>query len=415
MSDDEKEIKNGLIINGKKITSISGPTSFYYLRPSKQVYEDGNKEYFPLVILLGDYHFYNKNQCDPCVCGYEYVSDKPCCYRLDDNLFISKLNRLGEKYAVDFYSETFFGGTMEGFKGGMMKEFTTGALLRCYKKDKRLCPWKNIRWQAGDLRFAGYDIRKIEYPSQKYMENSYIESQIFYLLLLLQQQDFNRFNSFIAKSYFRDVIYFRNFLMSLFSKDKNEFNINKFSKLFFSFMDKDNSAIYKQIKKQTFRNFNEIGEWEDFYVRSLKFYINFMKDYMIYKREEDNINYMRFYIYHIPEYVSKKTEIPDIKLFKKMIKDYSHIVSSSFLDIYVISRMFKQPENGKRSEISFCYLGDGHVINIRNLLLSTGAYELVVSKDRKMVGIEDDDNEKVNRCIDLSDIYINLNEELDRY
>jgi hypothetical protein len=78
--EDEKEIRNGLIMNGKKITSISGPVSFYYLRPTKQVYDDGNKEYddcnkeyFPLIVLFGDTHRSDNNYCNPCECTHHRV------------------------------------------------------------------------------------------------------------------------------------------------------------------------------------------------------------------------------------------------------------------------------------------------------------------------------------------------------
>jgi hypothetical protein len=89
------------------------------------------------------------------------------------------------------------------------------------------------------------------------------------------------------------------------------------------------------------------------------------------------------------------------------------IVTSSFLDIYVISRIFKQPENGKRSEISFCYFGFSHVKNIMNLLLSTGAYEAVVSKNESYIENNSEYNtDKINRCIDFNDIYVNLDSDL---
>ncbi len=418
MAEDEKEMKNGFIINNKKITYISGPVGFFYLRPTKQVYDDGNKEYFPLVVLFGDSHNSEKNYCNPCECNDDI---KPCCYRLDESDFIRNINNLGTKYTTDLYTETSFWGTEYGFDGGMMKTFTSGRLLRCYKPKKILCPWKNIRWQAGDIRFAGFDISKYykgikkieitkydEYPSKKYMENSYIENQFYYLLLLLRSLEFDIFNDFIPKTIFREPVYFRDFLMSIFSKDKEDFDLNRFSKLFFSMMTKDNSAIYKQIKKQTFRDFNEIREWEDFYVRSINYYVSVLID------KNRNIKPLKMFIYNIPDIVSKKVDIPsyNINSFKQYINLLNLILTSSFLDIYVISRMFKQPENGKRSEISFCYFGLHHVKNIRNLLLSTGAYELVASIEESY--IDNIDNiDKINRCLDFSNIYVNLDYDLE--
>jgi hypothetical protein len=146
-------------------------------------------------------------------------------------------------------------------------------------------------------------------------------------------------------------------------------------------MTKDNSAIYKQIKKQTFRDFNEIREWEDFYVRSINYYVNILID------KNKHINPIKMFIYNIPDIISKKVEIPNIDYFKQYIKVLEIIITAAFLDIYVISRMFKQPENGKRSDISFCYFGNNHIQNIINLLLSTGAYEVVVSKNKSYITI----------------------------
>ena len=93
------------VIFGKgkdEINSLSGPVSFYYLRPKEEVYEDGNGKYFPLIVLFGDEHRSLKGTCDPCVCD-----TKTCCYKLSDPEFLEKIDTLASFYPVDFYAETF--------------------------------------------------------------------------------------------------------------------------------------------------------------------------------------------------------------------------------------------------------------------------------------------------------------------
>ena len=80
-------------------------------------------------------------------------------------------------------------------------------------------------------------------------------------------------------------------------------------------------------------------------------------------------------------------------------------LSTPFLDLYAITRIFKQPEGGKRSLLSICYFGNFHIRNIVYLLGQTGLYETSIDLGRK----KDDDD---NRCIDLDNVQLNLNDEL---
>ena len=78
-----------------------------------------------------------------------------------------------------------------------------------------------------------------------------------------------------------------------------------------------------------------------------------------------------------------------------------------YLDLYAITRIFKQPEGGKRSLLSICYFGNFHIRNIVYLLGQTGLYETSIDLGRKK---DDDDDD--NRCIDLDNVQLNLNDEL---
>jgi hypothetical protein len=53
---------NGIHIGDTIVNRISGPSSIYYLKPSKQV-TAANLHFFPSVMLFGDEHFSKKNAC----------------------------------------------------------------------------------------------------------------------------------------------------------------------------------------------------------------------------------------------------------------------------------------------------------------------------------------------------------------
>ena len=96
------------------------------------------------------------------------------------------------------------------------------------------------------------------------------------------------------------------------------------------------------------------------------------------------------------------TDVLDIQLI-------SSDLTVALLDIYTIARIFKQPSGGNRSDLSFCYFGDAHIRNIKRMLLSIGAYELVISKDKNIFG------NIANRCLNFTDIKLNLVDELRNY
>jgi hypothetical protein len=145
---------SGDVIFGKGgVESLSGPVSFYYLRPKRNVYEEGHGQYFPLIVLFGDAHFSLEKTCDPCVCSH----DQTCCYSLSDPNFLRKLDTLAEHHPIDFYTETMLSGTDDGFQGGMMQDLTTGKMISCYHHRLRgtvynKCPTTYIRWNAGETR-----------------------------------------------------------------------------------------------------------------------------------------------------------------------------------------------------------------------------------------------------------------------
>lgn len=404
----------GLIINNKTVHSLSGPVSFYYLKPKNKIYRKGEGKNFPLIILFGDFHFSRKNYCFRCDC------DNPkeyCCYNLSDRDFLNIIDNLASSYQIDFYAETFFGGTGRGFEGGMMHDFTTGDMINCYNTNLReKCPTKNIRWQAADARYSGVkqillnkeDVKIDNIKSDKYLKNTYIEFQLNHLLNLLSMRNIAEFDDFLSKSHFNNIYYFKDFLLSLFDIEvsrkcyKNAkfkgFNTDRFSTKLFDMMTENNSLIKKQVKKQTFEDFNNIKTWEFFYnyliLGKLDFYLDGIKDDIV----NDILNLEKIFYY--PSYY-----LNDDLIYR--FKSLRLALTVPLLDIYTVTRIFKKPVRGKRPDIAFCYFGNFHIENILDVLTLTDIYEIVVSKHVKYINDND-----INRCLYLDDIKLDINKEL---
>lgn len=393
----EKEDMSGDVIFGGGIKSLSGPVSFYYLRPKKQVYDDGNGKYFPLIVLFGDVHFSLEGTCDPCLCDSD---TKTCCYKLSDPEFLEKIDTLADPlHPVDFYTETFLGGTGGGFKGGMLDDLTTGEMLSCYRKDYEKCPTKNIRWQAGDARHAGDNDKNrkkyIEYQFYQIMNSlqhygeSYPNPENLYLdffYLLLKESPINVFNIESLKA----------LLLTLIDSEDDRINFQNFANAFFKLCTKENSLIYKQIVKQNYPPFRDLKEWPDFFRRSMEFHTS--SRYLSIPKLKQIIQNLQ----NVPLILHEVHHRNDIFFIVNFLYDIAH----ALLDIYTIARIWKQPDGGPRSSLSFCYFGNQHVLNIAELLLSTNAYELVLEMPAK--------TDPISRC-QTFDFRLNLTEEVRKH
>jgi hypothetical protein len=433
----------GIIINDKLIKSISGPVSFYYLKPINS----SESKYFPLIVLFGDYHRSKDNICNNCKCE----NKKNCCYTISDKNFLSLLDSLvyDDKYPVDFYTETFLLGTSIGFKNGFMEDLTTGNMMTCYHKNlkhnKQKCPTKKIRWQAGDARQSAFKVilneneniegiitnetfhitlEKNNYYkkiSKKTINSSYIEGQIcsiirriYHILNLLVEEKLikgdNHFiniielNNYLKKSIFKNIDGFISFLKLLYDdKTKSYTNYYVFIKNFFEIMTKDNSLIYKQILKQDYKFFRNKDFWSNIYIHRLVSDIISSKTNYVINNDDDIFetlkNIINNNIINISLYINI---IPLFKLFM-LLNNFFEII---ILDLYTLLRIFKQPENGYRSSLCFCYFGDRHILNIVKILTDSqliGKYELIHSIERNL--------ESVNRCLNI-DFSLNLSEEV---
>ena len=428
-----EKVSNGMRIGDTIINRISGPISIYYLKPSKQV-PVANLHLFPSIMLFGDEHFSKANVCERCNCN-----KSACCYTITDTPFLKCIDTLASKYPIDFYTETSFLGSHYGYEYGFMEKFTSGNFVSCYHKTLRntifdKCPTQYIRWHTADSRSMDIQQQQMKYDvkfpdpvtrkilkkseikiSKKYKDTAYIEPQIAYIIQLLNNIiKFTVVNDLFMKSYFNSKLskYIRltvfntieNFLQFLQTTvDNGRFDINKLNKNIFSMMNINNSIIYKQIAKQTFEPFKQISYWENLF--NITIDQNDRVKHIISSIKIPSSEVMLQLIVEIKNFIELKDNRENlfhIKYFFEVLNEYR---DSFFLDLYMITRMLKQPDGGRRSYLSFGYFGNYHVRNIKKLLVATGFY--VVDKMRDgphVIG-------NPSRCIDI-DFSIDLNEEL---
>jgi hypothetical protein len=371
----------------------------------------------------------------------------PCCYTIADRPFLQLIDTLASRYPIDFYIETAFLGSGVGFANGFMGDLTTGDFVSCYHRTLRgthfnQCPTKHIRWHACDSRLMSYYTESPScYPdpiiqknlkilkenkitiSKKYMNCTYIEPQIAHMMTLL----FWMFHSTKHKHIPNEIIYrskileyirftifgtiqnFMDFLLDAIqdAEDTHKINIHKLTHRLFEMMTIENSIIYKQIVKQTYTPFREKSYWEELFTTTLK------KNEIIDWVSKDSLSNL-VATTHIPQLdnIDKiiddcknntiaKTTLDNLVQFFSILKLFC---DSFFLEMYTITRLLKQPDGGRRSSLSFMYLGDHHIQNIKNLLINTGIYNL-----DKAIEARPQTEEK--RCIEIN-FHLHLDDEL---
>ena len=422
----------GIKITDTIITSLSGPISFYYLKPKEDI-DPSEFEYFPLIILFGDWHDSKEGSCLNCTCSKE--EEGKCCYTISDHTFLQLLDTLGDNdNPIDFYTETFLAGSDFINTDDYLSELTSEEMVMCYQRTLRgteynKCPTKNIRWQATDARVAGDTFNKVdgEYKyrlsnetfqelldndkkfidtvSKKFRDDVYIEFQITALLTNLmyifnylrvnkiddideEASDLiDNFNHLLSISTFKTIDNFMDLLKTLYNKETNSFDFDTFSNTLFSMMTRDNSLIYKQIMKQEYPLFKNIKYWWKFYTQILtNNYTDFTIADLVYIL--DNLEYVMDFINEQEgdddDLVEYEYDIqPRIEILCHALEKLRMLVGVPFVDIYTLTRILKKPEGGNRSSLSFGYFGNQHVKNMVELLLATNKYTLVHSVSNK--------------------------------
>jgi hypothetical protein len=411
------EADGTIIIYNKRIRQISGPISFYYLKPKQSTITN----YFPLIILFGDQHRSFDHICNPC-------NTENSCYRIDSKEFlqvIDKLGTLGPNIAIDFYIESSFYGMGNGFLNGPMDYFTNFSrpdnISTCY--DRSLigtpeylenCPTKNIRWHHSDARFFGnlenYTNKEISPITKHYIaENHSFETKLFNTaveisksIMVRTDNNMENYNPLLQIDSYGNPIFtlseFRHIISSHMLVD-GEIDIRGFLIYLFEQIFLDSKNIKSTLKKE----YEKLSEEK-------KSIFNFSAIIEIYV--EEFLTNSVLPPYDRPPNLSYLNIIINDFLDKEDIKDISFqyiggiIIKILYflIDLYTIFRIFKNIEPSSiPSTISFIYLGNSH-IKLLKKILST-CYDCA----QQIINYSDE-----LRCIDFkySQYIINLNNDI---
>ena len=274
--------------------------------------------------------------------------------------------------------------------------------LRGTKKYSRDCPTSNIRWHSADTRQS----QKTHYNFEAVIDYFYEEVLEEIINKKQSQQSLTKIlRNFLIKFYKKDIINYLTSYSYIFSSAeefidqyiKNE-NISK------------KSLVLKQINKMKEQKLIiQWYKWAKEYIQ----YIVSTTDHMIQKDEgkrifvsakELGIELVQFIIQYFSskneenkkllcikfvQYLNSVKKI-DIKLqiFSDLLLNYNDI----FLDLYMLSRTFKNPYGNINSFINISYFGDTHVKHIKYFLTEImGQYNIVFSKNER----------RENRCIEF--------------
>lgn len=400
---------HGIHIGDTVITALTGPISFHYLKPTQEVYRNGDAHHFPLIVLFGDSHRSMQYSCKGELTCKRNADKKICQYKLSSKSFLKLLDTLPDpQHPVDFHVETHFYGTA-GMDGGVMQDFNKGDMLWCYLHPLRgsagnKCPTRHIRWHVSDARFAGVksepqphcdpirelfakdQCKKRKCVGQHFLENAYLEFQITSILRVVEEMSemsseeandmLPELHNIIRGTEFKTMASFKKFLLTL-CESRGKLSFDRFAKALFRRFSRKNSLIYKQVQKQDYPPLKSLKAWQDLYATSLN---NLAKGE---ERFSDKDIVRRF------RHAIERLDQPDLMTCgcghrgcdcsleeDQEIWQLLILLTDSFLDLYFLGRVFKQPEGGKRSSLSFGYFGDFHVENICYLLGTLGTYEM---------------------------------------
>jgi hypothetical protein len=375
----------GLIINNTSVQRLSGPVSITILKPSDNFH---NKFKAPLIILFGDLHFSNANQCQ---CRQDN------CYKIYEPAFLQLWDKLG--CPTDFYVEAFLHNEPI-FPNFVTNREPLSLLLRnihpCYKrKDKSKCITKNIHWHSADIR--------------KSPNNSYYNLERFI-------DDFSVVIEEFAKRDTYSIIMVKRIITKHLLKNYSKQTCIEYLELckyglrnlhfITKFMKHEHSLIMKQIKKT-----DEIwNQW--------------IRLYMTYHIQEkiSNLSSRSVIDVEVPTLISKYLISEDDNDIQRLVNylskherelDYYESdfleFNTMFLDMYMLTRTFKPRGGGERTRFSLAYLGRDHCQDIKYFLTKVlNGYKVIYEVDNWTEGCTED---TIKRYIDFNKT-INLDNEL---
>jgi len=386
---DDNNNDNVLFLNEKPYKNISGPISFYILKPKVNM----SKYKLPLIILFGDEHFSDNYQC---------TTNKN-----NLNLIENFLNNIEDvsvryKYKIDFFME--LGTNLKNEDNN--KEINNKELIpnlrekiiNCYiKKTKHKCYYKNIRFHMTDVRY----ISTIK-------NDMIINSNIYNHFTIMLSNIINNINDRQITEYI--INYFNNYkLVNIFYLDilidicNENFNFDnliiKYKKIIDDnyFINKQKTKNNSNIADQIIHNFikNNINYfYNNYYTSSIKPYLN------IFENLKNLINNDNYENYNKLNIINLKSIINDnYNNFINNIDQLIMLINRIFLDIYYTLRTFKRIKD--KTLISIGIFGNAHIKRIVDVLTSIQYYNIIFQKQNFY------SKDKNFRCINI-DQYINL-------
>jgi hypothetical protein len=373
----------GLIINNTSVQRLSGPVSITILKPNDNFHERFKA---PLIVLFGDLHFSNANQCH---CRQEH------CYKIYEPAFLQLWDSLD--CPIDFYVEAFLHNEPT-FPNFVTNREPLSLLLRnihpCYKRnDKSKCITKNIHWHSADIRKASH---KSYYNLERFIDDFSVVIEEFakrdtYSVLMVKR--------IISKHLLKN--YSKQTCIEYLELCKHGLRNPNFV---IKFIENEHSLIMKQVKK------------------TYEIWKQWIKQYMMFHIQANisNLSPNSTIDVDIPTIISNYLVSGDDQYIEKLIQylykhdrdleDYESDFlefNTMFLDMYMLTRTFKPRGDGKQATISLGYFGRDHSDEIIWFLTDVlKAYKIIYNIDNWKEGCTED---TIKRYIDF-DKTINLDE-----
>lgn len=409
----------GLKINNTIIKRISGPVNFCLLKtiPGENL-EDLKKSNInpPIVLLFGDIHHSNDNLCKKC-------DSESNCFSIQENSFLKLIDSLSDikKLIIDFNVEHSFDLNPTEYDVNDVYPMSVlhYKILPCLRKEKS-CYTKNIKWHYVDTRVT---------PKTKYYyENSFTNN--FAVIHKLRESLFGKDKEDALYSMVETILNLCEPNQTVITQHKYINNLTNILKTLkyknldnlFEKSNINNSLIYKQIKKLN-SPYNDVDFW--------KKNCNIFLSYIFTDIPQENIDGLKNLfdtILDISEiffknkdtytreellnsifdaYYQELSEISMFLLLTKNVEEILLVISSTFLDLYYITRMLKVPYKSKNAELSIGYFGKNHLKNIQYFLMDIlKIYEVINYEEIKYI------KESPSRCLVFNE-YIDLDSIID--
>jgi hypothetical protein len=462
-------MEKGMKINNQLVERISGPINMRILKPSLESFyseEEGNIQ-LPIILLFGDMHQSFEGICKKCYEKNDISTDeeRQNCYPIYHEKFFNLFNNISTKQnQIDFFVEYDLHLDIKEFFNEKYKQFEERFktkknkfmilpegdsistyiqhLLPCLYHDSifydPLCNYKNLRIHFSDVRHVrDEETTSLIFSNEKNFKTKLKTGKIYLekiFVLALDQLNFSYHFPYKIKSRKDSLLFTINhfeidkILLSIYKDDK--FDISNFTNVLFDHIQTKHSKLFKQIKKQTFKKFQDFNFWKIIFEKCCT---KNLQDFFEQNKEIDlnNEKFKKFYLNHVQHFFAGTYHDIDIEIainykikWINIWRDIFFKITLVFVDLYFILRCFKTPvkKNGEKdvtSNVSIAYFGDAHCKNITYVL--TELLNSTISNSKQpfyYLNFQEGDFEnnvfKKNhiRCLDFSKSFYDLDEQI---